>query len=181
MFLKASQLKAALVIAPKLDIRSYLNGVRIESGRIVATDGARAVVFKTDQKCPIPFTIPRDALEAILKAKGKEDIVTVENDTLSFNGMVIRFLQVEGRFPDWRRIIPTECSGVAAQFQADFVTDFSKVIKLLTGLKSPYMHIEHGGPSPARITCADPDFIGVMMPYIAKNWKKPSTNWAHEK
>ncbi|MBA0227379.1 hypothetical protein D7U89_18095 [Stenotrophomonas maltophilia] len=66
---------AALHVAPKNDVRFYLNGVLIESHAdgaiIVATDGHRMLVVRTSLPWDIgKIIVPRNACELVAKMKG---------------------------------------------------------------------------------------------------------------
>lgn len=78
------ELRAALMIAPKKDVRSYLNAVHVHFEgpvrAIVATDGAMLLAISSPNiltGAPPPdltsITIPRDALDSLLRGIGKQE------------------------------------------------------------------------------------------------------------
>ena len=133
VIISGAALQSALLVAPKADIRYYLNGVYVEwtpeTTRIVSTDGH--VLYITDEKptgdanigtgC---LLIPRDALEAVKpKANGSfphyvltVDPSEVHSDTCTRYECKLRhiadrttteFLSGEGKYPDYTRVIPS--------------------------------------------------------------------------
>lgn len=128
LFCKA--LKFAAHAASKKDVRYYLNGVRVEFEdddlTLVGTDGNRLahVALRTSlmsaSAAPVAAVIGHDDIKRILATIGKdkgevsltiyvpadpaqrpEIRVTAAGTTLDMKG-------VEGRYPDWRRILPRQ-------------------------------------------------------------------------
>lgn len=97
------------------DIRTYLNGVHLVSDGVltaVATDGHRLATIKTDVPCPKFSTIlPKKAADELMRQlKPVDSIVSVEiNDRYALfdlGSLTIKSKLIEGRFPDWERVIP---------------------------------------------------------------------------
>lgn len=92
----------------KQDVRYYLNGFLLEFrdgvANVVTTDGHRLAM---ERVCDVPgvpdsqHIIPRDALAAI-----DSDTVTLSDKAVIF-GDHIYVNKIAGRFPDYRRVIPT--------------------------------------------------------------------------
>ncbi|HHA2827114.1 MULTISPECIES: hypothetical protein [Stenotrophomonas maltophilia group] len=104
---------AALHVAPKNDVRFYLNGVLIESHAdgaiIVATDGHRMLVVRTSLPWDLgKIIVPRDACELIAKMKGDVDFSAV-GDAKRFKAdrgcQAIEFAAIDGTYPDWRAVV----------------------------------------------------------------------------
>ncbi len=104
---------AALHVAPKNDVRFYLNGVLIESHAdgaiIVATDGHRMLVVRTSLPWDIgKIIVPRNACELVAKMKGDVYFCAV-GDASRFKaergGQAIEFAAVDGTYPDWRAAV----------------------------------------------------------------------------
>lgn len=170
------KLKAALNCAPKNDMRFYLNGVHIEATPahcyIVATDGAcmyccydTGAVLPSE---PLSLILPRDKVELIVKNKVKKTIFIVHDDnSIEAGGM--RFKPVDGRFPDWRRVIPrpesVDVDGRAAQFRPDIL---SRCAKALGG--TPVLRYDKQDDSyPAVMTGSLPKTeVCVIMPLRVK-------------
>ncbi len=167
------------------DIRYYLNGISIEvtgtEARLIATDGHRVGVFRAQVEQPVaqPLTdviIPNELLAGI-KPKGVVAFIIgpKENGTNSRSVRVhpqcdeyaVTGKTIDGRYPDWRRVIPCEVSGEAAQFNPNFIGDLGKASRYLHG-KGPFSHshvgIGHNGDRGALIDLGKEEFVGVLMP-----------------
>lgn len=116
-------LSAVLPAAAKRDVRYYINGVRIESdagtARSVATDGHILLTAhaRTSAWGGPDVTLPRALVEAAIKAagtridnfdmtvtaqaEGKPPLVTLQVGPSTFTEPAI-----DGRFPDWRAVVP---------------------------------------------------------------------------
>ena len=194
------QLIAALFTAGKEDIRPYLNGVYIEATntetRLTSSNGTTLAMQRADAKGDnqingiVKMIVPRHALEGVKNHKISR---TVEiNDDDGKLGLVdcstrTNFEPVEGRFPDFRRIIPAQTSGVVSQFDTTLIVLFAKAAKVLgaTYKGMPQVAIAHNdsgadknAPNGALVTLGDlKDYVGVLMPM---RFEAPSTppDWA---
>lgn len=133
MEIKTEHLKAALLAGGKKDIRYYLNGVHVNAKHIVATDGSRMNVIAHGGAWPHePVTIPREAVEMAVKLKLKTVDVTPEAIG------PIAFKPLDGKFPDYTRVMPALSQGVDqgavhTQVNPDYLRDAIAAIKLVTG------------------------------------------------
>lgn len=116
-----NELKAALLIAPKNDIRFYLNGVRImrngDTLRISVTDGHMLAdisinllldAFRDYRQTIADDTdviIPRTELDAALKLHKKNDQVPMIIDDKVKTVGLVAFEPIDGRFPAIDRVI----------------------------------------------------------------------------
>lgn len=182
------QLAAISLFAGKTDVRYYLNGVNVESSptetRVAATDGNTAAVarFATENAERFEVTIPGDTVALALKTKS--EVLGLECDSNNYWSLAgIRFTPVEGKFPDYRRIIPRSFSGVAAQFNPEFTSRAGKAGKALGHRSSPI--IRHNGDGAALVQFyGDDTFIGVLMPlkaFTAKNPDQGTPTWGGER
>lgn len=171
------QLAAVSLFAGKADVRYYLNGVNVEASpnetRLAATDGNSAAVARCATKNAERFevTIPGDTVALALKMKSES--LALERDSNDYWSLAgIRFAPVGGKFPDYRRIIPSSFSGVAAQFNPEFTSRAGKAGKALGHRSSPI--IRHNGGNAALVQFyGDDTFIGVLMPLNAFTVKNP--------
>ena len=122
MKLKTAHIKAALEIAPKKDVREYLNSVRVELSQdrrnvlYIATDGRamlitwHALVGQTTEGFDLPITLPRADLAELVKSAGPDEIdLAPAGDGLvtASRGAASRtFKPFEQRYPDWRAVLP---------------------------------------------------------------------------
>lgn len=170
-------IKALLICAAKQDVRYYLNGVCVDARAsdvtLVTTDGHRMLAYPVATDAIEALTvgqyiIPREALEAVKPAKaGRVTLpITIEIDTakglenkITGATSVVTPL-IDGKFPDWRRVLPKTVSGEPAQYQAEYLGDFGRIAELL-GTKHPHVH--HNGSSAAIVGNLGAA-LGVLMP-----------------
>lgn len=177
--IKQSQLKAMLNLAAKQDIRYYLNGVFVEfnqqTTRLIATDGHKLGVLNhssEDNQGAGSLIIPREVIENLPKAAIDHELTFVKSDGNATGwtivipgGTQIVFQQIEGTFPDYRRVCNFKTNGEAASFNYEYMVQFLKVQKALGGSKTNTVNLYQNGTSSALVTLAGVDnFAGVIMP-----------------
>lgn len=169
-------LRALMAVAAKKDIRYYLNGAHIETGAFgaigVATDGHIMLVIRLDES-PRPdgvaFVPQGWKLNAI-----KDHSVTITNSgdaetgeyvcTLEHSGGNLRADFSQGRFPDWRRVVPREVSLQCGAFDSALIARFDAVAKILNKTSSAIV-CHNGLSDPALVTFTHCENIfGVIMP-----------------
>ena len=177
IYTKLSTLRALANLAAEKDIRYYLCGLLIEASatqtRVVATNGHVMGIMNGahENEVSASFIIPIDAIK-MLKPANKADMVsiTIERDGTGqvlrgainvLGGASVNFTAVDGKFPDYVRVIPDKVTGEVAQFNPDYIADFKKAYKLL-GAKT--FHIHHNGHGGAIVDFARDDFLGILMP-----------------
>lgn len=172
-------LKAAAFCVSSEETRFYLKGVFAEYKNgaliLVATDGHRLIAVHPNSNGPAPnrpefgIIIPSDVLARIKLGRRDTmgDLVCEAGQwALHYDGLKIGFTPIEGTFPDWRRIVPSETSGEAAQFNAAYLNDFAKASKMLGGDTRPVL--AHNGDGPGLVSFhSDIDAFGVLMPFRA--------------
>ena len=179
-------IRALLLIAPKSDIRYYLQGVCVDvrNGQVtlVATDGHRLLAV------PVPadnvesatdgqYIIPRDVLDAVKPAKyGKQAApITIEivDARITITGATTATSPTtDGRFPDWRRVTPSSANNEPAQYQPEYIASFGKIGELFGG-KNVKCVIHYNGNGAALVTFPTSESIGVIMPLRVDNDKHP--------
>ena len=179
--IKQSQLKALLTLAPKSDIRYYLCGIFVEynatTTRLVVTDGHKLGILNhhsEDNQSAGSLIIPREVIENLPKA-GKIDpllIFTKEEKQgyWKITGMGIQtiFAQIEGTYPDYRRVCQFTTDGTVANYNYEYLTQFLKVQHLLGGSKTATLNLYQNGNSSALVHLAGvANFVGVVMPMRA--------------
>jgi DNA polymerase-3 subunit beta len=173
-------LKAALVCASTEQVRYYLCGVYVDpKGFLVSTDGHRAFVGKIDLT-GIPafdgWIICRDVLKRALTGY-KAETITIAPDRVGN----ILCQPIDGTYPDWRRIVPSDLSGVTAQFNPAYIADLGKMGDLLRGKRKGSLaaHIHHNGEGPAAITFPEvDDCFAVLMPIRAHHTDNGAEAWS---
>jgi len=167
-------IQSLALMTPKNDVRVYLNAIYIAEGRAVVTNGhylllVRIPEFEGEDHC---YIMP-DWIKGI-----KTDNVEIETvgDGVMVNGITYPKYD-QGRYPDYRRVIPEKTSGKPAKYSMQYLAMFAKVEKLL-GKGTAYdkekekfisvpgmLTIHHNGEKAAIITSnASADFLGVLMP-----------------
>lgn len=179
--IKQSQLKAMLNLAAKQDIRFYLCGVFVEfnqqTTRLVATCGHKLGVLNhssDDNQGAGSLIISREVIENLPKATRSFDpeltIIKFDGNATGWTivipgGTQIVFQQIEGNFPDYRRVCNFKTSGEAASFNYEYMVQFLKVQHALGGSKTNTVNLYQNGTSGALVTLAGVDnFAGVIMP-----------------
>lgn len=171
-------LKAAILCASTEATRYYLNGVAIQAAPegvvAVATDGHRLAAFNLPEHQSsetFSIIIPHHIIHDIKLNKAIDFAELVVESPLkasiAYNGQTTIFQPIDGTFPDWKRIIPTELSGEVAQFNPDYLQSFAKMVKLLGRPSKSALpfHLAHNGGGPARvILTTDFDHCCVIMP-----------------
>jgi len=166
------------------DIRYYLKGVLIEHNgaetRIVATDGHRMHMVIQENEgqvvAPVEFIIPADMVKKCITAKApRQDkspkiVIAYDNGKISArlpDGSEIVQFATDGKFPDYRRIIP-QLDGSAPEisvFNNDYVSDAIKGFcdyAEIKGKTKPSIGLRPRGNS-SGVLCVD-NYLAVVMP-----------------
>ena len=172
--------KALLAIAPKQDVRYYLNGIHVDTakGRLVATDGKMMLLAKCEAvmtaDCP-PTIIERDHMARAIKAapkKAETIAVTLAHEaqngadtvwTVTLDGIAGK--PTDGRYPEYERVIPTTTSGELAQFDLELLNTMNDAIRMVIGGHKYSCALAHNGTAAAVMTHgAITDVAGIVMP-----------------
>jgi hypothetical protein len=161
-------LRAALVCVSSEETRYYLKGVHVSPDAddvvLVSTDGHRLFCGR----CPLPpagaitpaepFIVPTDAIKKALTGyKGLGIQLQRTGDVWTLGD--VTFKPVDGTFPDWRRVAPTQKTisedlGKIAQFNPAYVADMGKVAKAVAP-----SHTWRGGPADHHHMGSGPAFV----------------------
>lgn len=186
-------IKALLTAAPKKDMRYYLNGICVDASKetvvLVATDGHMMLSFPVsadaiEDRINGQFIIDRVDLDAIKPAKaGKHTlplIIEVDDKGYTISGATkaVNTL-VDGKFPDWRRVVPQTLSGELAQFNLELLSRIDDIRKAF-GRGACDATIHHNGKSCAQITGLHPDALMLVMPCRSNDAQgdAPVPSWA---
>lgn len=104
---------------PQKDVRPMLNGIHLTAGYAVATDGHRMAFVEVPYQGP-DIIIPADSARQMGDMGGK---VMVSASQLIIDGGGSRFSTnlVESKYPDWRRVRPTEFESEATVNAGDLL------------------------------------------------------------
>lgn len=186
MYTPRNALKAVSYAMARNDKRYYLNGMRMECNgdtvRLVATDGARMHLMDIEQKgpaAPLPAGVimPRELVDWALKNSTKRApgitvrvVPTPPADdgtarppviTVTAGGASMSAPAVDGRFPDYGRVIPRDLTGETGQFNPRYVLDAYLAVLELAPSAAP--ELQHNGEGPALMTFDR--FAAVIMPW----------------
>lgn len=184
--------KAVALAAGQLDIRHYLNGMLLEQAKdglyLVATDGHRMHAMRIRQDAQLPIgaqiIIPNDGI-AKIKPNRHMPTMSVEiaddlrSGALAYFGDRFAWVAHEGRFPEWRRVLPREAKidGVGASLNPDYLADVAKAAVLLGAKKGPASapQLAFAGPQGAvrALIFNQPEFIATIMPQVHRHEGKP--------
>jgi DNA polymerase III sliding clamp (beta) subunit (PCNA family) len=171
-------LRALLPLAAKKDIRRYLNGVYIDFQAdktvYVATNGHALGLYTeaVENEHTFSITIPSDVVKQLklMPRTGKwGDLIfnPEANAARIVNpgaGQDFGFTPLDGKYPDFTKVVPTETSGEVAQFDVDLLSLFAQVNKAF-GAKHPgRIKIDHNGERGALVHLSRDGFTGVIMP-----------------
>ena len=179
--IQAQHLRAAAIFTATHDIRYYLHGVlaevRASETRLAAADGACAVVLRDqvlvgEQDVMPDVIIPNDTIKLALSTKSQVLTLTM-SDAGKWSLGGIAFTPVEGRFPDYRRIMVNGASGKAGDYDIELLGRFLKAAKAL-GAKTPPVLRQNGTDgAQVQILGHEDEFVGVIMPMRMFNEKNP--------
>ena len=191
-----NKLKAAAIFAAKDDIRFYFNGILIESTplqtRLCATDGHALFCAKDDAKGDNDGTftgiVPNDTVKQILawKApyKGAADlpvvITTAETEhRAAWGGNTAVFKCLDGKFPDYARVVPEKVSGEASYFNPELLMRCKKAAETLGINKLGMFALKQGGDGSA-ISVFSSECFAVVMPMRGDKADVADVAWARE-
>lgn len=174
MIVEHSIIKALLIVAAKNDIRYYLNSIAVDvrsaDTTLVATDGLilLAVPIAHDHEMPLGVhKVDRVALDNLKLSSKSGSLLDVAIEdghaTIRVNATESRTKLVDGKYPDWRSVIPRASSGEKAQFNPELLSRLQAAFRLLTGSKTDVPTIHQNGMAGALVT-SDCDALGIVMP-----------------
>lgn len=167
----------------KKDVRYYLNGVYIEPADVgvylVATDGHKmAVIHDAEGECAEArvFSLRRDAMRFCKGQEPYAPFVTI--DPASQRLMVAdtveeRYLQpgkcfIEGKYPDWRRILPDFkklSPGSPATMNATYLSEVAAISPKHRGFSAMRLWSMGTENDPVVIQFGTiPEMLGIVMP-----------------
>jgi len=174
-------LAACTIIAPKADVPYYLRGalvhIRPQGSRLVVTDGHRMIVadlpLGEDEMAPeteAQYTIPRDVIEKIKKMKVSTVALELADAPMLSNVVgdsTEYFKCVDGKFPDYERVIPLKASGEIGCYNVDYAADFKKFAVQAFGHKNCTGNgftLHQNGTGPAFVEFDNTSAFGILMP-----------------
>lgn len=167
--IQTDALKALLRFAAVKDVRYYLIGVNFEpEGYAVATDGHTLMAVRCAPFSGDSFMVPSTAIKATLSLNKKLPEIAVSREAIGG----VAHTPIDGRFPEWRRLVPTAPSGDIAMFDADYLAR-AKAAFLDMGatlLAAAGMSVAHNGDGPALLSVESIDALMLVMPVRVDNF-----------
>jgi DNA polymerase III subunit beta len=191
-----NKLKAAAYFSAAKDIRYYLNGILIESTpmqtRVCATDGHALFCTKDDAKGDNDGTftgiVPNDTIKQILawKApyKGAADLPVVittaaDEQRAEWCGNTAVFKLIDGKFPEYARVVPADVSGEASHFNPELLIKCKKAAEALGTSSKGFYAFKQGGDGSA-IAVFSTESFAVVMPMHGEKADVADVAWARE-
>ena len=184
IYAQLNAIKAISHLSAVKDIRFYLKGILIEATKthttLVATDGHVLGVYKNEEENEIPqnkkyeFILPNDALKNLKASFLKDELISIEfepDETSEVNSVTIKSVSItlttqtiDGKFPDFRRILPRETTNELGHYNFELLAKFIKVGKEF-GVKPHNIRLHQNGVRGAALTIDGIyNFLGVVMP-----------------
>lgn len=177
--LKIKDIKAVSYAMANKDIRYYLDGMLFEHNgietRLIATDGHRLHAVRIEHNSalvcsPMQYILPREFVAQMLKVKFpkgyiKEVTLTFSGDKVSAalpNGDEIVSKLIDGKFPEYSRVIPSELSGEYAYINPEYQLDAVNGLIDYSENKNLTIKINHNGEGAAVLAYGN--YIAAIMP-----------------
>lgn len=173
----ANTLKGLLKVAGFHDTRYYLCGILFDTAHnaLVATNGNALLLARVElDPLDAPFIVPRETIQAVLKLvkKSVPDVsVTLISEGTQLRqvrldackGFVIG-VEIDGKYPDYRRIVPTQTSGEFAEFDSEIMSDVKTGLSLINGYEdSQFVAVSHNGRDPSVVSQSKTEGFGIIM------------------
>ena len=172
----ARAIKAVSLAMAKKDVRYYLNGMLLQitnkQCRLVATDGHRLHLIAIENVDEIPagqYIIPCELIDDILKGGKSKLFETVDiiiSDmavSLTRNGKTISVKLIDGRFPEYKNIIPEKTTGEYCWCNPEYLADVEKACGY-AGVKFKLPSFNGEGAAMVQ----SENFLAVVMPMRTK-------------
>lgn len=192
IYIQRNAFKAVSLFQAVKDVRYYLNGVCVKASptetRLIATDGHTLAVhrqqFANDGYLP-ELIIPSDTVKTVLSWKAAHKSLNDLPMELTFNGDECRitwcgdkvavFKRIDGKFPDYTRVIPESLTGETAQFNPDYISRCQRARECFGN--AYFVEIGHNGTGPALIN-VDESMAVVVMPIRGSAPDASGFQWA---
>ena len=178
IMIDADYLRVMLLFAGYGDFRNYLNGVAIQGQYMIATNGHILAACKLEKNSGIDAIIPTMEISTALAFNKKKHLRKNVTETIELTASRIgniNYVPIEGKFPDWRRVIPKEVrlsKEGKMTFNSKYLSILNKVCKL-TGKNSNYAicFTQSETDGVAIIHTNNKDFVFVMTPILIDGLK----------
>ena len=178
-----AQIKEVVSAASKDSGRMNINCVRIEPGKLIATDGHRLNVVHVGDSSGFgfdPFAISRADAESLIKAMGAKDVCKLDVDAIGCDPREVRadvgaasftFKAVDSVYPDWQRLIPSGEPERVIYLTPKYLKEVAASVERLSDVharrgKSVRVEIREDLGA-LRFSTLDGEFEAILMPQLA--------------
>ena len=177
----AKLVRAAMANQAKKDVRYYLCGILLTTkGDIVGTDGhtcfagkhswkdcdnlPRDIILHIDGTIPLSASTVTFELENIVSSElGNTSVMPTKGIVKTNNGKIFNCSEIDGKYPDFNRVLPTRLSDSYHNFIALDATLLARIEKTF-GKNAPVAIYNRGKDNAIRVECPSFDALMVIMP-----------------
>ena len=172
--LNLKTLKSLAKLAPKSDVRYYLQGVYVDfqaDQTLYAVCNGHYLVMVQEPASGdelLHMVIPRETL--ISQKFGYND-PEVYQMTVSGNNCTVRntiFQPIDGNYPDWQKLIPDyeqiAINNPGQQFNPDYLKLISDCFQTVSGSKFPPAILYNKSDTGPGVIVGNDSFMGIIMP-----------------
>ena len=168
----ATKLAAVSIAQSDEATRYYICGVYFEGSLAIATDGHILTVANDESQANESGIYPVSKKARTVMKKKEATTVVIENDVLTVltnNEMVLHMepcKEIDGTFPDWRRVVPNEVGEpTVAAFSTLVTTKLVETAKIISGMTvSLYRATGTEAGTGHLVTYDSADCISTVMP-----------------
>jgi DNA polymerase-3 subunit beta len=158
------------------DVRYYLRGVSVKMDKrgkfYVATNGHVLGAYfepwaENEEAVELDIIVPGDVVKAAKPSRHLDHgfLQSREDGRFEINtgDTIHTFTPIDGKFPDWSRVIPRTVSLEPAHFDFDYLANFNACAR--DGWDSKHgVELFHNGDSAALVLNGCKQFVGAIMP-----------------
>lgn len=181
---------STLYASAKNDVRVYLNAIllQVENNNlsVVASDGHRLTTNECTLESNVADTsllLPVNAMSIFTRLSERSDTITVNyNDTrVEFNwgGLVYRTSLIEHKYPDVKRVIPTNSPSQVVVNRAELQETLKRLLVMISGEKSQRIKLIMENDHIHFKTCSEVDGEGVGEDFIAAEMSGQAVNFEY--
>lgn len=173
--LNCDMLRAVSLAVSTEAARYYLTGVFVEisteHATMVATNGhillgARHEIANPDMLAAA-IIIPFDVIKSFKPLKNQVEVGLEKMAGTRWMLGNTMFEPIDGTFPNWRRVVPADCSELSVEkcwFASKYLAVMAKAAATLGKTSGDGFAIYPAGQKPALVLFDSPDVFGVVMP-----------------
>lgn len=154
---ECKEVKWCQLAASKDQARQVLTGLFVDSKKTVAADGFRMHVIETPA------------------ALYDYDDQVIKSNTVTVNPQIQEVEVIEGTFPDYTQIVPTDEPVLSIGINKKYLAD----LKTMPGDEMIILHITDP-KHPVKITCPGSDAVAVIMPMHLPDYTKIDKPYVYE-